>query len=130
MTSFRDIKREARRGLHNALQVPALYLVATGDAANPWAITPISVRVHSNVKALGDMAGTNFHYAETQEIIPRVIFMRAEIAMPERLAIVSVAAGEAYCIDNAMPPDDITITAEVSRVTNAVQLAALPVPVA
>lgn len=124
MASFRDIKRRARRDVQLHLRVPALYL-ASIDAV------PVQcfVRVHTKFQALGDMKGTNFNYAEREDITPRIIIWREEIPQPVRNAIISVEAGEAYHIDNTQPPDDLTITAMVTQLDNEdPKLADLPIP--
>lgn len=120
--SWRTIKREARKQLHEHMKVSALYIPPGGSPQ------PVFVRIHTQMDVqLGDMAGTNFNYAERQEITPRILFMRDQVSMPLRNAVVSVAPGEAYRIDNVRPPDDISIIAEVSRMLVA-ETAGLPVP--
>lgn len=109
------------------MKVPALYF---RDAENGQILDEpllVHVRVHTKWDRAGDMAGTNLSYAETQEINPHIIFMVDELAAPVRNAVVSIALGEAYRIDNVKPPDDITVTAETTRipVKNTI---GLPVP--
>lgn len=124
MASFRDIKRRARRDVQTHMRVPALYL-ASIDAVP----VPCFVRVHTKFQALGDMKGTNFNYAEYEDITPRIILWREEIPQPVRNAIISVEAGEAYYLDNVLPPDDLTITATVAKLDDDdPKLAMLPVP--
>ncbi len=124
MASFRDIKRRARTDVQKHLRVRALYL-ATIDAVP----VPCFVRVHTKFQALGDMKGTNFNYAEYEDITPRIILWREEIPQPVRNAIVSVEAGEAYYLDNIEPPDDLTITAMVVKMDDDdPKLAMLPNP--
>ena len=97
------------------MSVPALYF------ADPFADDPllITVRVHEKWVALGDLKGTNFNYAETADIAPRIVFMRNGVEAPyvavepQRGYIVSIEPGVAYRIDNVQPPDDITVTATV-----------------
>jgi hypothetical protein len=108
--SFRDIKRKARKVLHGKLKVPALYIVPVTSA-----IVPCYVRIHSQWKALGDVAGTSFAYAEREERVPEIIFMREQIT-PMRGGIVSVEPGEAYCVDHVLASDDLTVTARVTVV--------------
>ncbi len=122
MRSFRDIKRNARRAVQLHLRVPALYL-ATRDAVP----VPCFVRVHTKFQALGDMKGTNFNYAEYEDITPRIILWREELPQPSRNAIISVEAGEAYQIDNVQPADDLTITAMVTAM-DIEDTADLPIP--
>lgn len=107
MASFRDIKRKARRELHERLQVSALYIVGDDDPV------PVNVRVHTKFDALGDMKGTNFHFAEREEPLPRILFMRDEISRPMKNAIISISATEAYYVDHSDPPDDISVTSYV-----------------
>lgn len=133
--TFRDIKATARAKVHSTMQVEALYLVANPDyvspgdtpTEDPYIETPVNVRVHSGKIALGDMKGTNFHFAERTEENPSIIFLVSEIAAPERNAIVSVVAGEAYRIDYVEPTDNLTVTAKCLRL-NASEAADLPVP--
>ena len=112
MGVFRDQIREARRTLHEDMSVPAMYFMED----SPDAAIAITVRIHEQWMALGDLKGTNFNYAETESITPRIIFMLSEVD-PERGAIVSVEPGVAYRVDTPLPPDDITVTATVSKLT-------------
>lgn len=125
MNHLRDIKRKARRDLHREMSVPALYIAAPGDAG-----VPISVRVHTKFDALGIKDAEN-GLAVRRESKPKLIFMRDELAekgiTPKRLAVVSVEPGEAYKLDNADAPDDITVTYFVT-VLQANDTAGLPVP--
>lgn len=125
--AFRDIKRRARRALHDTLKVPALYFRDDEDGNILDTPTLVHVRVHTKWEKAGDMAGTNLSYAEVQEINPRIIFMVDQVAAPARNAIVSIAVGEAYRLDNVLPPDDITVTAEATRMPVS-QTIGLPVP--
>lgn len=122
MRSFRNIKRRARGDVQKHMRVPALYLASRDSVP-----VPCFVRVHTKFQALGDMKGTNFNYAEREDVTPRIILWREEIPLPKRNAIISVEAGEAYQIDNTEPPDDLTITAMVA-VMDSEQSAGLPVP--
>jgi hypothetical protein len=121
MAGFRDILRRGRRDVHQHMHVAALYIV---EGAEPL---PCTVRVHNKFLALGDMKGTSFDYAEREDITPKLILWREEIPQPQRNAIISVEAGEAYQIDHIAPPDDLTITATVIRMS-ADDAAGLPVP--
>lgn len=121
--SFRDIKRHARRVVHAHLSIPALYFTSADDP-DPRLVF---VRLHTKFGTLGDMIGTNFHYAEMQEMQLRALFMRSEVPNPVRGAIISIAPGEAYRIDNVLPPDDIMVAAEVLPLTPE-QAQGLPTP--
>src|SRR5690606_35034308 len=78
-------------------------------------IAEITVRVHDKFLRVGDLAGTNFHYAEVEENAPRAIFMRA-IIEPRRGYYLSTREG-VYHIESLQPPDDISVTANLSRLT-------------
>ena len=120
--ALRDILRSARRDLHQVMQVPALYLAAGLDPL------PVSVRLLTEKpKAVGDLAGSRIHYAQTEETTPKILFMRDEVDRPLRNAVVSVEPGEAYRIDFIYPSDDITVSASVVRL-DAADCAGLPIP--
>lgn len=119
MSALREIKARARSDLHEGLKVSALYIAAPGGPA-----LPIGVRVHTKFAALGNVQP--FDGAERQEPVPRLIFRRSEI-VPKRLGIVSVEPGEAYRVENVLPPDGDFVTAQVVRLP-AEETAGLPVP--
>lgn len=107
---LREIKAQARRDLHQAMQVPAAYYVAAGAAPEL-----ISVRVHSKATQQGDLKGTNLNYAEREEVEPKLVFDRAEVANPPRNGLVIISATEGYRIGQTEPPDGMTVKAAVSR---------------
>lgn len=74
-------------------------------------VLEITARLHSKFKATGDLESEG--YAERQEIVPRVIFLKQDI-LPENNMIIVTEDGEAYYVDNVLPPDGITITCEVT----------------
>jgi len=126
MSFWRDQKKTARRVVHETMRHAALYLAYIPlDESSPEPI-PVDVRLHTSFKALGDQAGTSFQFAEKHEPVPQIIFLRDQIA-PVRGAVVSVALGEAYQIDNVMPPSEEYVTAEVTRLS-AGKAAGLPYP--
>lgn len=133
--TFREIKAAARATVHSTMQVAALYLIENPAYVSPldtpdedqYFETPVNVRVHSGKIALGDMKGTNFHFAERTEDNPSIIFLYSEMPEPERNAIVSVVAGEAYRLDHVEPRDNLTITAAALRMSVS-ETAGLPVP--
>lgn len=122
MGNFREKLRAGRKQLHERMSTPAIYLPAAGSTSQVL----ISVRVHEHFKALGDLKGTNFNYAEVEDISPRIVFLRSEIS-PKRGAIVSVAPGEAYRVDHVLPHDDMTVTAKVVKFTEQ-ESKGFPVP--
>lgn len=99
------------------------YRFKDGDVVGP--IAEISVRVHDKFLRVGDLAGTNFNYAETEENSPRGIFMNAEM-VPSTGYYLSTAEG-IYKVDSTMPPDDISTTANLTRITAEKLVAGHPV---
>ena len=114
MGDFRDKKRRARSSLHERMSVPALYLPMAGSKSQAL----ITVRVHDQWRALGDLKGTNFNYAEVEDISPRIVFLLSELR-PQRNGYVSVEPGLVYRIDVVLPDDDLTVTAKVVRLSAA-----------
>jgi len=111
MAGFHDDMREARAVLHDYMSRPALCFFDPAEL-NPRQVT---VRVHEKWMALGDLKGTNFNYAEIEDVTPRIIFWRSMIEPVDKM-FVSIARGIAFQIDTVQPPDDVTITAFASRV--------------
>lgn len=120
--TFRDLKNTARATLHDHLKVAALYLTKTGEDTNGDpeydAGVEVTVRIHTDWTEHGDQKGTNFHFAERAERSDEIVFLASEIT-PHRGGVVSVETGEAYIVDNVLPQDGLTITAEVSRMAEA-----------
>lgn len=128
MGRHRDIMNEARKAIHQTLEVDALYLVpAAGVPGTYEDPVPVKVRVHDRAVQLGDLKGTSFDYAVKADNNPQVIFLREEMAAPARNAIVSVEAGEAYAIDSVEAPHGVTVAANVTRL-RASETVGLPVP--
>ncbi len=109
--SLRDAKRAARRQLHERAAEPVWYLAAAGET--PLAAT---VRLHLNFNALGELLRGGF--GERMELTPRIIFLREQV-QPVRDAIVVTKDMGAYFIDHDHAPDDITVTAEVVKMTDS-----------
>lgn len=123
--SIRDLKNRSRGALHTALSVPAIYVDL--DTAQE---TPCSVRVHDRTQAFGDMAGFDYAPAERLTEVPRIVSLVSEIS-PVRGGVFSIAADEAYTVEIVMPRDGITITTEVTRMSQSeIDAATLPVPAA
>jgi hypothetical protein len=125
MTAWREQKRQARRVVHNTMALDVLHYTEAG--AMP---TPVRARLHTKFGQIGD--DRSMGWAEMEAVKPRLIFMISDLAAMsvqiERNNIIYVDIGEAYNIDNTLPPDDITITAEVTRLSRKqYQDAGLPV---
>lgn len=116
MFDKRDLQARARKVLHDALSVPALYYPLARDGSTEG--VPCTVRVHHRTQAFGDMTGFDYDPAERVETVPEVVFWVEEVT-PVRGGVVSVAADEAYQIETVLPRDNATITAQVSRRTQA-----------
>jgi len=121
--SIRDLRNRSRLSLHTALAVPAVYV----DLDVP-SNTDCTVRVHERTQNFGDMAGFDYAPAERVLMVPEIVVLADEI-QPKRGMIFSLAADEAYEVEVVMPRDGITITAQVTRMTQArITELALPLP--
>ena len=125
MADWRDQKREARRIVHGAMGLDALHYAAAGAA-------PVGIRARLQTKftQIGD--DRSMGWAEMEAVKPRLIFMLSELAEKgitlTRGNIVYFQPDEAYYIDNTLPADDITVTAETSRLSRKqYQDAGLPI---
>ncbi len=113
MGSFRDIKRQARRVVHDTMQVAALYV---SDPTDPLVVPQlVSARIHWTFRKTGWLKGTTFHTVEREEVQPLAIFLVTEVMKPKRGAAISIGLGDAYIVDHCNPPDDITVTAEIFK---------------
>lgn len=112
--SFRDeIKRPARRALHEKFKVPALYFATPAGTA-----VPVGVRPHTKFAPQGALTGAGPGWGERHDTQPKLIFQRSE-QQPAQGAFVSVAQGEAYQISSVLPPDDEFVSALVVAMTAA-----------
>lgn len=109
---WRDLRQRARRTLHEVFKVPALYYPPNGDP-----FTAVFVRVHEKTALVGDLAGTNFSYAERVEPLPKIVFVD-EPFKPARDGVVMVSATEGYRLDHRDPKDDISYTSPAVRLTD------------
>lgn len=105
---LREIKARARRSLHKAMGVPAVYYETTATA--PRLVT---VRLHSKYTQQGDLKGTNLSYAEKEEVAPKLLFMVDEVAMPKRGGKVIISSTEGYTLGQTEPVDFISIKVDV-----------------
>lgn len=129
---WRDIKAKARSTVNEAFRVPVIYLV---PGANQPPV-PTHARILSSFKALGDMAGTSYDYAEIEAMTPKVIFWLSDGVSPRRNALVLVSETEGYALGAADPIDGLTQTADAVPLSTeeaamrwaAAQAAMNPVP--
>lgn len=126
MITFRDIKRNARRSLHEIMRTPVLYI-----SNREYSGVPLHVRLHTKFAAIGAFQHGPEGFASANESHPKILFMRDELeaqgVLLLRTGIISVGAGEAYSLDNAEAPDDISITWNVTVLSGS-ELADLEVP--
>ncbi len=113
MSAHREMKRKARLQLHQALSEPALYL--SERTAEPVLVT---VRLHMTFGELGDLLATRVGFGERQEMTPRIVFLKSQVRPVNGGFVITKDMG-AFKVDNDLPPDDITIMAEVSEVLAA-----------
>ena len=117
--SFQDIKTAARRTLHTEMRRRAYY-IPLGETDHE----EIYVRVHSVWKALGEVKGTNYDYAEIEDRPSEAIFDRTELATlglsdPSRGGFLSLSSEEMYWVEATQPPDGEFITATLKRLLAA-----------
>lgn len=110
MTNLRTIKRRARKQLHRALSEPAWYLPE--PTADP---IPVTVRMHFSYDALGEISRG---FADRQDVQPTMVFWVNEVEPEEGGTVVTEDLG-VYRVSSDMPPDDVTITADVIKLTDS-----------
>lgn len=109
MSSFREVKRQARRDLHKVLSEVVLYLPERH--AEP---IPLSVRIHDAFTELGSLGGDSAGFAERTEITPYIRFVGFT---PEKNAVIVTRDLGVYAIETVKPPHDISIDASVNKLT-------------
>ena len=113
MSRLRETKDRARTLLHDRMKVES-YCFADGDPDD--FLGTVWLRVNSDDKALGDLAGTSLAYAERRETVPKLIFL-ADEHDPQRGHVYVVGPEEAYKADTVDPRDGITVTVHCSRLS-------------
>lgn len=109
---WREQKRAARQIVHKTFGIEAQYYASKGA-------TPTTVHVRLQTKfglTTQDPRDAREGWAQIQSFEPHLVFMRSE-KEPENGAVVWLQVNEAYLIDNTLPPDDITRTAQCVRLT-------------
>jgi len=110
--TWREQKRAARQIVHTTFGIEAQYYAAKGAAS-----TTVHVRLQTKFGLITqDPRNAREGWAQMQSIEPHLVFMRSE-QEPAHGAVVWLQIGEAYMIDNTLPPDDITRTTQCSRMT-------------
>lgn len=133
MQNIRDIRRKARTDLHMAMRVPALLCLPGVTPAFVPRLLHVRDHTKFRVNAIeGAVRSGNGQMVDRQEMAPSIIFMRSEVAATGitlmKNMIVSIERDEAYRLNNAEAPDDITVKWFVTAITNKAELDALPVP--
>ena len=129
MSNIRDIRRAARRRLHDAFKVAVLYIPRVGSPVVLHARDHTKFRVNA---IEGAVRSGNGQMVGRQEMEPSIIFMRDELAEKGvtliKTGIISVERGEAYRLNNAEAPDDITVKWFVTAITDKAELDSLLLP--
>lgn len=113
--SLADIKARSRQALHDFMARPASFYSSTGVLLDD----PITARRHDEHKVVGDLAGTNLSYAETNERPTEIVLWRAQIegVSLRRGCLIIFAEDEGWFVDNVHKPDGLTIKVEVSEMS-------------
>lgn len=131
--SWREQRDAARQAVHETFKVAAYYIASLPyleDSNSEGALTTLYVRVHDRIAPTGENPEVE-GWATKYDFVPKVIALRADLTEAgitlQRGNVFSIATGEAYIVDLVRPHDNITVTAEVSRLTDT-EAAGLPVP--
>lgn len=111
MPSLRDIRRKARRDVHEQSHVPAVYLLAPNDPIG------VTVRLHRKMST-GDVGeGGGPGWATQLDVEPRMVFKRDEVSSPQWGAMVMYSQDEGYFVEASHPPDDEFVSASVKQMS-------------
>lgn len=117
MSKFRDNMREARAVLHREMGDGAIIFDSDEMISSPnsFEILNIKVRVHEKFLQNGDLAGTNYHYAEVEDNSPVAVFwLNSPLGfVPKRGMYFLTEYNRGYRVDTVMPADDQTQNAKV-----------------
>jgi len=111
MLSTRDMKRRARVQLHERMSDPVIYIETPASEH-----VGVLARLHLSFKEIGELLRGGF--ADRAEMTPSIVFMRQQAHVVRQGVVVTCDMG-AYRIDQVYPPDDITVTAEVIKLTDS-----------
>lgn len=107
MQSFRELKRQARKHLHDSMSEGVAYISMIG--AEP---TITSVRLHLNVESNGELRRSGF--AEIEESVPKIVFMNHYLKPSKNSVVVTDTQGAFLC-EIIEPSHDITTSAKVTQ---------------
>lgn len=118
--SLADVKAKARKPLHDFMSRAASFYEDGSDSPSDPSIT---ARRHDVPKMVGDLAGTNLSYAETHERPTTVVLWRDQLTTAgvqvRRGALIIFTATEGWHVDTVLPPDNQTVTVEVTPLSAA-----------
>ena len=106
---LRDLKRRARTQLHERMSDVCIYLLTPISAP-----VGILARLHLNFSQVDELLRGGF--ADREEIGPQMIFLGSQV-VPVRGAIVVTRDMGAWRVETTQPANDITISAEVVKLT-------------
>lgn len=112
--SHREQKNAARAALHAALSGPAYYQPPQGD----W--QKITIREHYVMVKRGEVTGLDIRSAyvtTVNEDQTKLVFLRSDVNVPVRGALVAVSSELAYRVADAEESDGITVKAAVTRLS-------------
>lgn len=122
MAEWRDTIRAAKAVVHQTMRVRACYVLPGAATGRRIWVRPRFHRVAAGPEGDG--------VAQMHDANPRILFDRAEVAMPARGAIVLIGESEAYRVEQAQQPYLGYIEADVAlvRLTEAASLWATALP--
>lgn len=109
MATFREMKRDIRRQLHEHMSDVVLYLAER--TADP---IPVKVRIHDMFTDEGSIGGRDTGWAERKEITPKARFLGTA---PKKGGLVVTKDMGAWAIERTYPAHDITIDVELTKLS-------------
>lgn len=109
MNEFRDMKRQARRTLHEAMSDTVLYVPERG--ADPVTTT---ARIHDAFNDEGKLDGGGSGWAERAEITPKARFVDFT---PKKDALIVTKDFGIWSIERTWPAHDISIDCDLIKLT-------------
>ena len=114
MSSFLEIKRKARRLVHEHLHIDS-FIYKCQDTFYASG-TSVRVRLHYDYGLVGNQPGTNFQYAEATEMSDAVaILYTSDYPSLENGDIIATERGDAYRVEMTDPADDETTKAHLTK---------------
>jgi hypothetical protein len=108
MSIHRELKRQARRDLHDKIADTVLYLPVRDSEPQT-----IKVRLHVAFSDGGGL-GSSDGWAERHDITPKARFMGT---VPVKNGLIVTEDMGVFSIDNTFPPNDITQDAEITKLS-------------